>query len=244
MARLGHPIFEVIGDALDVSPGSTIVDLGCGRGPALAALQAREPTAHLIGLDASADAVAEVASTWPHLRAEVADLNAPLPLDDDVVDGALSHNVLECLDDPVAMMDEAARVLRPGGRAVWSHTDFDGIVFADPDRFLTRKVLHAYADHPPAWTPKADGQLGRHLAGLVRQSRLQLTDVGVHLTTSAVLDGDARSRVDEIATSLRSGVGDLSSDEVAEWRRQIDVADARGAFLFCEPTFVVISTAS
>jgi SAM-dependent methyltransferase len=239
MARTGHPIFEVIVDKLDVVAGETIMDLGCGHGPALHALHHREPSLQLIGLDVSSEAVAAVKGTWPRVWAEVTDLNEPLPLEDDSVAGVLSHNVLECLDDPVSLMNETARVLQSGGRAVWSHTDFDGIVLSGPDRMLTRKVLHAYADHPPAWTPQADGQLGRQLVGLVRKSRLHVADIAVHLTTSTELEGDARSRVDEIAAALRSGVAGLSADEVSEWRRQVDVAQGDGEFFFCEPAFVV-----
>lgn len=242
MARLGHPVFDIIVDKLNPAAGETIVDLGCGHGPALHALCDREPSLNLVGLDVSSEAVASVKATWPRVQAVVADLNEPLPLDDDSVAGVLSHNVLECLDDPVSVMNEAARVLQPGGRAVWSHTDFDGIVLAGPDRMLTRKVLHAYADHPPVRTPQADGQLGRQLLGLVRQSRLHVVDVAVHLTTSTDLEGDARARVDEIAAALRSGIADLSAEEVSEWRRQVDAAQGSGEFFFCEPAFVVTTT--
>jgi hypothetical protein len=244
MARLGHPIFELILDSLDVAAGEAIADLGCGYGPALRALRSREPDLRLIGLDASANAVDAVKSTLAGVRAEVVDLNAPLPLQDGSLDGVLSHNVLECLDDPLLVMNEADRVLRPGGRAVWSHTDFDGIVVSGPDRLLTRKVLHAYSDHTPPWTPTADGQMGRQLPGLARRSRLEVVDVTVHLTTSAELDGDARARIDEIAAALRSGIGDLSSDDVAEWRRQVDEAQAGGAFFFSEPAVVVTTLSS
>lgn len=243
MARLGHPVFDTIIGKLNPEAGETIADLGCGHGPALKALHDREASLNLVGLDLSSEAVAAVRSALPRVRAEVADLNEPLPLEDDSVAGVLSHNVLECLDDPVSVMNETHRVLGPGGRAVWSHTDFDGIVLSGPDRMLTRKVLHAYADHP-AWTPQADGQLGRQLVGFVRKSRLRLADVAVHLTTTTELEGDARVRVDEIAAALRSGIADLSADEVSEWRRQVDIAQDDGEFFFCEPAFIVTATAT
>ena len=239
MARLGHPVFDLIIDRLDMAAGQTIVDLGCGQGPALHALHEREPSVLLVGFDVAAEAVAAVRAALPEVRAEVTDLNEDLPLDDGSVDRALCHNVLECLEDPAAAMNEAARVLRADGRAVWSHTDFDGIILSGPDRGLTRQVLHAYADHPPAWTAMADGQMGRRLVGLVRRSRLQLVDVAVHLTTSSELEGDARARVDEITAALGRGIGSLTGEDVRAWRRQVDVAQAEGSFLFCEPTFVV-----
>jgi SAM-dependent methyltransferase len=239
MARLGHPIFELIVDSLNVRSGDTIVDLGCGTGSALHALQRRERNLHLVGFDASRAAVDTTRSSIAGVRAAVADLNSPLPLEDGSVDGVLCHNVLECLDDPVFVMNEAARVLRPGGRAVWSHTDFDGIIVSGPDATLTRTVLHAYADTPPPWTSTADGQTGRKLPGLVRRSRLRMVEAVVHVTTSTYLDGDARARIDEIAAALRAGVGSLSAAHVVEWRREVDEAQVQGEFFFSEPAVVV-----
>lgn len=239
MARLGHPVFNAIVAALAPTSAQTVVDLGCGAGPALKALMDAEPSLHLCGLDFNTEAVVAAQAALPEARIEVGDLNDRLPYGDRSIDLVLSHNVIECLDGPVALLDEVARVLHLDGRAVLSHTDFDGIMISGPDRSLTRRVLHAYADHPPAWTPTADGQMGRQLAGLVRSSRLKLVGVEVHLTTSTELAGDALARVDELAAALRDGVGDLLAHDVAEWRRQVDDAAARGRFLFCEPAFVV-----
>lgn len=241
MTRRGHPIFEFLCDLLDPVDGATVVDLGCGRGPALDALLRRNGSSHLIGLDADEGSITAAKDLIPTARAEVVDLALGLPLDKDSVDGALSHNVLECLDDPVAVMNETARVLRPGGRAIWSHVDFDGIIIAGPDRDLTRAVLHRYADHPPPWTPKADGQMGRQLAGLIRANELQLVDLAVHLTTATALDGDALARVEEIASSVDTATPGLSQDDVDVWRQEIQRADREGRFVFVEPCFVASS---
>jgi SAM-dependent methyltransferase len=203
------------------------------------ALRDRGVGLDLIGFDVDPAAVAAVSGSMPDVRTEVVDLNDGLPLESASVDGIVSHNVVECLRDPVATMDEAARVLRRDGRAVWSHVDFDAIVIAGPDRDLTRAVLHTYSDRPPSWMTTGDGQMGRKLAGLVRSSALQLQDVSVHLTTATSLEGDALARIDEIAASVDTSAGTVSTAEVAEWRRQVEHADRAGEFLFVEPCFVV-----
>jgi SAM-dependent methyltransferase len=174
----------------------------------------------------------------------IADLNDPLPYPNHSFDGAISHNVLECLNDPVALLDETARIMKPGGRTIWSHVDFDGIIIAGADRQLTRSVLHAYSDHPPTFLSTADGQVSRQIPGFVKRSRLELTGVSIHQTTSHSLTGDARARVEEIAGAVDLEAADLSSDDIATWMRQLLDADQGGKFFFSEPCVIVSSRTS
>ena len=95
------------------------------------------PSRHrwLAGLDLSAAALTQTAEAvaeavaglapGPGLVCVQADLKVPLPLADGAFDRVLCHNVLEVLPDPDALVAEAIRVLRPGGRLVLAHSDFD-----------------------------------------------------------------------------------------------------------------------
>ena len=239
MARHDHPVFESILDALAASAGDVVVDLGCGRGPALHALIERDVRAELIGVDLNRDDIDLVRSALPSVRAVMADLDERLPFDDGSVDRVLCHNVIECLADPTHLIREVRRIMRPGGRAVLSHVDFDGIIIAGPDRSLTRRVIHSYADHAPEWMAHADGQMGRQLAGLARRADLVLVDATIHTTTSVHLDGDAIARVDEISLSLAVGTSAVTPAEVQQWRRMAEDTDESGKFFFSEPCVIV-----
>lgn len=93
--------------------GRTVVDLGCGGG-LLAVPLAREG-AHVVGLDLAAKALrAAVAQQPERLLAAQADLQQ-LPLAERSADVVLLADVLEHVDDPAAVIAQAARVLRPGG---------------------------------------------------------------------------------------------------------------------------------
>lgn len=252
MARPGHPIHAHLARLLAPAAGP-FVDLGCGAGGTLAALAEVHPQATLIGLDADVasldQARALLADRAPRagveLRLERADLERPLPLPDASAGGIVCHNVLECLAEPAALLREAARVLRPGGVAVWSHVDFDAIVVAGAEPGLDRRVLHAYADLQPTWAAHADGRAGRKLAGLVRESPLVLEQVGVFPLIATALDGDGAARVDEIAAALieatPAGAGGLVPEEIQAWRGQLAAAARRGAFLLAELAFVAAS---
>jgi SAM-dependent methyltransferase len=156
---------------LDPPESGLVVDLACGRGDDLHALASRLPRreARFLGLDASEkslEAARARAGSDPRLEFRRADLGARLPLGDASVDAACSNNLLECLTDPAAFATEVARVLRPGGRLVVAHWDWDSQQFDGPDRPLVRRLVHAYCEWRQPWMEHSDGWMGRRLWGL------------------------------------------------------------------------------
>jgi SAM-dependent methyltransferase len=88
-----------------------VYDLGCGIRPYERDILSVAD--RYIGVDWS--------NTLHALRADiVADLNEPLPIEDQVADTVVSFQVLEHLREPCGMLSEAFRILRPGGRMVLS----------------------------------------------------------------------------------------------------------------------------
>jgi SAM-dependent methyltransferase len=99
--------------------GTTIVDLGCGPGFYTRAFRAIG--AEVIPVDNSE---AELGlSGDPPAGAVIADA-AALPLEDASVDGAFFSNALEHLPQPERVIAEIDRVLRPGGWAYISWTNW------------------------------------------------------------------------------------------------------------------------
>lgn len=109
---------------LGLSAGSTLVDLGCGRGgPAL--WMARETGADLIGVDFSPVAVQQAGERATQLglgeRARfVVGTFAETGLDDAFADGVMSEDALQYAPDKRALFAEAARISKPGGRFVFT----------------------------------------------------------------------------------------------------------------------------
>ena len=116
-------------DALQVGPGHTIADLGCGRG-APGQWLARITGAALIGID-----ISEVALEQARARARqlgIADLVsykaasfAATGLDAASLDGAMSIDVIWAIPDKRAGIAEAARILKPGARFVFTDWERD-----------------------------------------------------------------------------------------------------------------------
>ncbi|MPQ96718.1 methyltransferase domain-containing protein [Modestobacter sp. I12A-02628] len=116
-------------DLLDLGPGMTVLDLGCGEGRH--AFEAYRRGASVIALDWGQ---AEVATTWAWLGAIGAAGEAPagaragvvrgdllaLPVPDASVDRVIASEVLEHIPDDQRAMAEIERVLKPGGRVAVS----------------------------------------------------------------------------------------------------------------------------
>jgi ubiquinone/menaquinone biosynthesis C-methylase UbiE len=127
---------------LRLRPGQLLLDLACGRG-GVGLWLARATNANLIGVDWSPAGVRGAAGRArafvPAGRAEfrVGDLTAT-GLDPDTVDAAVCADAVFFATDRVAVFAEMARVLRPGGRFLFTAHESD-----DPDR----------PDAVPDWAP-------------------------------------------------------------------------------------------
>jgi SAM-dependent methyltransferase len=121
---------ELAGE-LRLTPGSTLLDLACGRG-GYGLLIARDTGASLIGVDFSAQALTEAREQAARIGVRdagfrVGELTAT-GLPDASVEAVLCTDAIQFPDEPADGYDEIRRVLKPGGRVVltcWEALDRD-----------------------------------------------------------------------------------------------------------------------
>jgi SAM-dependent methyltransferase len=124
-----------------LTPGTTVLDVGCGPGTITADLARRVAPGHVVGVDASPDVVATAARDHAagNLSFRVADVY-DLDESDDAFDVVHAHQVLQHLADPVAALVEMRRVCRPGGTVAVRDADYQAMVWwpagAALDRWL------------------------------------------------------------------------------------------------------------
>jgi SAM-dependent methyltransferase len=94
-------------------PGRQTLDLGCGEGRL--ARDLKELGHRIVGIDSSPSLVAAARESDPSMDVRLADA-AALPLDDACADLAVAFMSLQDIDEMPAAIQEAARVLEPGGR--------------------------------------------------------------------------------------------------------------------------------
>ncbi len=163
-------------------PGLSLLDVGCGPGTITVDLATRVAPGPVVGLDRSAEVLAEAEALLvdrpaANVTFEPGDVSA-LTFADGTFDVVHAHQVLQHLADPVAALVEMARVCRSGGIVAARDGDYGAMTWypADPalDRWLTmyRTVARSNGGEPDA---------GRHLLAWARQA-----DIGEVMPTASV----------------------------------------------------------
>lgn len=98
--------------------GASIVEIGAGTGKNTAYLAERARTVVALDLSEGMLARARARVTAPHVRFVQQDITTRWPVADGIADLVIGNLVLEHIADCGPVMDEARRVLRPGGLAV------------------------------------------------------------------------------------------------------------------------------
>jgi SAM-dependent methyltransferase len=216
---------------LEPQPAQRVLDVGAGSGAAVLALQSRvgggglavgteygTPTSRAGGLRRLQESWAQRGASF---SAVAADAQA-LPFRSGAFDAALCVNVLEALPDRLRALTELRRVLRPGGRALVAHDDWESQVYSGDDRELGRRAVRAYADATVGTYAASDGQMGRRLWGLFRragfrEARLHVLPL-VNTEFRAPLSGWQHA---QFGPELVAGVSDLTAADLDRWRADL-----------------------
>jgi SAM-dependent methyltransferase len=197
-------------------PGLTVLDCGCGPGTITVGLAEMVAPGKVVGIDAStgqveAAAARASAAGLANVTFQVANCYH-LPFAEGTFDLAFSHALLEHLGDPVAMLREVLRVLKPGGVAGVCSPDWGGFLLAPPAEALQAAIEeYKTIQRRNGGDVEVGRKLGLHLAGAgLRDVRVSaryecypsLDFIGGFLASQ--LDGEGRG---EAAAVVRRWVG-------------------------------------
>jgi len=138
--RYGASLLEL----LAAQPGERILDLGCGTGQLTAEIA--RCGADVVGLDNSADMLADARKNFPDLAFVLGDASAfdfPAPFD-----AVFSNAVLHWVKNAEGAVSSLAGVLRPGGRFV---AEFGAQGNIASVQAALRAVLGSIADEQSPW---------------------------------------------------------------------------------------------
>jgi SAM-dependent methyltransferase len=166
-------------------PGRRVLDLGCRDG---ALTRAYANGNEVVGVDADREALAEASKLGIETR--WADLDEPLPFEDESFDVVVAGELLEHLRDPARFSADVHRVLRPGGTFVASV----------PNAFRLKNRLRFLAGRKPEDDPT---HLHMFSPQDVRALLSAFEDVGLDFIAGRLLPLHARLFANDIVFSGR-----------------------------------------
>jgi ubiquinone/menaquinone biosynthesis C-methylase UbiE len=215
---------------LQLVPGATVVDVGCGTGRAVAELAQHGASA--IGVDLDPAMLAAARSRFPDIDVRAADAT-DLPLGDGQAHGYRADKVYHVLPDPLAALAEACRVLAPGGRIVLLGQDWDTMVIDSDQPELTRRIVHARADTIP------HPRIARAYRNLLLDAGFHDVEVEVH--TAIFTDATMQPLLAGHAAAAHQ-TGAVSGEQAEAWVSEQTRRAAAGRLMVAIPMFLAAAT--
>jgi SAM-dependent methyltransferase len=149
---------------LDLRLNSSVLELGCGSG-GYALHLAEKVGCRLVGLDINAPGVrnanqlALARGVASQARFEQCDVSDSLPFDDNAFDAVFSNDVLCHIPGRPKVLGEMFRVLKPGGRMLFSDALVVGGMLSH-EEIATRSSIGFYVYSPPGENERLIEQAG------------------------------------------------------------------------------------
>jgi ubiquinone/menaquinone biosynthesis C-methylase UbiE len=223
----------------EIKEGQVVADYGCGPGGLAIELARRVgKSGKVIALDINQEfltrtrTLAAEEGVSEQIDARLME-NDHLPVDDQTVDRVVCKNVLEYVPDPQFTIREFHRLLKPGGIAHVTDSDW-GTIVLEPlgERFNRIMSAANVAFRTPL--------IGRSLYGFFRQAGFQ--DIRVQVIANADTAGGMRPVLHNMVTYARIS-GQIEEAELASFIEDVDRAIAEQSYLALLPQFLVTGRA-
>jgi len=220
---------------LNLSPGESVLDIGCGPGylcESMAEIVGRSGA--IVGIDISTDLIAlcdrQKAYAWiSYAIGDATRLNQP----DASFNVVVCTQVAEYVPDVDRVLLEAFRALKPGGRTIFVATDWDAVVWhsENPERMASvMRSWEAHCAHP---------RLPRSMAS-------RLAGAGFHLDGASVFPIlNLRCDDDNYSKGLAEGIqnfvrnrNDVSAEQLDEWHREFERLSETGTYFFSTNRYI------
>ena len=223
-------LLEAYLNKLDLTPSAQILMLGCGTGVEVRKLASRSDfTGKVVGVDIS-PALIKAAHRYAveegvdkNVEFQVGDAQR-LEYDDDSFDVVVAHTLMSHLENPLAVIKEAARIVRPNGQIAIFDGDYASWTFgySDPDfaKTMDETLIGFIVNNP---------RVMRTIPRLLSQAALKLEEMTPHIFTevgtSSFFLGAAETYAPLIAQADL-----LPADQVENWLTEQRKNSEEGTF--------------
>ncbi len=219
--RARHPFFQKALteylDAMKVDTAAKVLDMGSGTGVASRNIARRSRFAgRITGIDLSpylvrtAARLSQEEGLGERIDFRTGDTRS-LDLSDGTFDAVVAHTLISHVDDPLAVLKEAARVVRPGGMVGIFDGDFASMTFTLADAVQTRRYDEAIID-----ATVTSPRVMRYMPRLIRDAGLQMVRVFPYVMADVGTADFWLSGIESFR-KLVPNSGALTEQEAAQW---------------------------
>ena len=162
-------------DAMNIDSAKSVLDLDCGTGVAARAIARRNGfTGRIVGIDvspyltAAAKRLAEREGVASAIEFRTGD-SRTLSLPDTSLDAVVAHTLVSHVEDPLTVLTEIVRILRPGGTVGIFDGDYASLTFGSDDpakgKAADETIIDAIVTNP---------RVMRQMPQLLREAGLEL----------------------------------------------------------------------
>jgi arsenite methyltransferase len=225
--------------AVAARPGEVGLDVGCGAGHLACELAGEvAPGGRIVAIDKSLQSVeASRARAANEKLTDVVDTSVgdatALEFPGETFDFVVAVQVYSFVPNVAQAIEEAARVLRKGGRLLVLESDWDMCIWKSKDPAFTRRMIAARAE-----TQFAHAYLPRDLQKLFHAAGLTLADVNVFSIVETSYDPSSYGATVIGITrdcALKHGI---PPEAVARWEEDLRSRTAESEWFFCLDRFV------
>ena len=233
-ARGKHPSFDKMLQeylaAMGIDSASNVLDIGCGTGVAARAIVHRRGfSGKVMGIDLSPYLVAAATrlsaeeGVGNRVEFHAGDTHS-LDLADGAFDAVVAHTLVSHVHDPLAVIKEAARVVKPGGMVGIFDGDYASLTFSSDDpakgKAYDEAVIDAIVTNP---------RVMRQMPQLLRAANLELVASFPSLIAEIGTADFWVSGIESFARLLpKSGV--MGEAEARGWANSVFRHSAEGVF--------------
>ncbi len=228
-------------DLFSLSGGEYVLDVGCGTGAnAMALVEHLQGNCTVVGVDTSQPMLQIGELNLPSfsyadcIRFQAAEAHQ-LPFADADFDAAMIIQVLEYSKEPIRMLQETKRVLKPGGKVLVVDTDWDTIVWNSSLKERTRQIVLGWSDH------EADGWQGRKILEYMVQSGFQnVQGRTIAISESSFAEESYSYLLTRLIADYMIRSEKMPAVQVEEWVRDLKAKAEAGHFYFSLNRYVFV----
>lgn len=233
-ARGNHPFFQKVLreylDAMRIDAATTVLDMGCGTGVAARTIARRKDfSGKVTGIDLSpylvnaAERLADEEGLGDRVEFRSGDTR-DLDIPDGTFDALVAHTLLSHVGEVLTVLEEAGRVLKPGGLIAIFDGDYASMTFALEDPVQSKKYDEALIS-AVVTSPRVMRQMPR----LIQQAGLEMVRTFPYIMAEVGEGEFWLSGIDSFE-KLAPKSGAMSEAEATSWAKALHEASDGGVF--------------